>query len=381
MAHAADNTEQAKANLSQSHGIFENKEIDFFPIPIFETRPDEGESYGLMPVVLFTDKDSKAISVILAAIGQWNSVIKASGASLGYYYPHPVENPDEVFQFYVELAQKYYREGEVRYTNPKFLDKLYLDAHFRWLKSPFWRFYGYGAASAKSDESNFVGRSFRFDLLAGYHLTKNIRLNLREEFFTMDLLTRAFPNVSDTLTRYGNQNGVNDETNLLHHISLSYDSRPKGANSKRGLFLEAGYFASIKNLLSDTGFQGFKAEGVLLVPFLKERTITAMRFFVQDMYGDNIPFYLQSDLGGANELRSFIPNRFTDTGKMIFTWEQRINYWSPSLFGINVELYADPFIEVGRVFNHMNNLGFDNWQPVAGLGAKSCGSPQCCRST
>lgn len=61
---------------------FQNKTIDFFPVPIFTTRPDEKESYGLMPVVLLSDKDTGAIQTIIAAMGLYNTVIKFSGTGL-----------------------------------------------------------------------------------------------------------------------------------------------------------------------------------------------------------------------------------------------------------------------------------------------------------
>lgn len=354
-----------------SKSPFANKSLDVFPIPIFETRPDEGESYGLMPVLLFSDNDTKAISIILAAIGQYNSVIKWSGAAIAYWFPNPTKNPDEVFEFYFEYAQKYFRETTLRYFNPRFKDDFFLESKFIWLKTPFTRFYGYGASTNKSGESNYVSRSFNFETTFGYYLNRNFRLNLSERFFTNDLLTRAFPNVSDTLTRYGAQGGVADSTNLIHKLSATLDTRPQGLNSKSGTFAEASYFFSVKGLLSDVNIQGFSFEASQLIPFFNKRTITALRIFAQDMYGSNIPFYLQSQLGGAKELRSFIPNRFTDTGKLIFTWEQRIKVIAMNVFDVDVEVYADPYVEVGRVFNHFNNLGFDDFQPVVGLGLRA----------
>lgn len=350
---------------------FSNKTRDFFPIPIFETRPDEGQSYGLMPVMLLSEKESKAISIILAAIGQYNSTVKWSGASIAYWFPNPTTNPDESFEFYFEYGQKFYRELSLRYNNPRFLDDYYLESKFLWLKTPFTRFYGFGANTQESGQSNYVSRDFSFDTTFGRYLTHDFRISLREYFLTTDLLNRAFPNVDDTLTRFGAQPGVVDSTNLVHSLLFTYDNRPNGNNSKKGTYIEGTYFFSHKALGSDTNFQGFSFEGIQLVPLFNERTITALRVFVQDMYGSGIPFYLQSRLGGQNEMRSFIPNRFTDTGKILFTWEQRIKVLGMTVFGVPVEFYADPYVEVGRVFNHLNHLGFDNVQPVVGLGLRA----------
>lgn len=367
--------EDSVSKPSSRFSLLKNKTVDFFPVPVFETRPDEGESYGLMPVVLFSERDSKAIQLILAAIGQYNSITKVSGAAVVYFFPKPVEQPDEVVEFYFELAQRYYRETTLRYFSPHFRERVFLEARAQWLKTPFRRFYGYGARSAKADESNFTSRQFALDLTVGRYLSRFVRVNFGEHFLTTDLLTRAFPGVSDTLTRYGAQPGVADTTNLMHELSLSYDSREHGENSKRGIFAELGYFFSNKSLGSDSDFYGFRLEGIWLKPWLKERMVTAVRSSLRDVYGDAVPFYHQSSLGGDRELRSFIPDRFTDNGAWVLAVEQRVRVLKKKIFGIPVEFHADPFVEVGRVFDNLNHFSLTRLQPVVGLGLRGVVPP------
>src|SRR3990167_7928519 len=87
--------------IASSLNYFKNRDIDVIPVPVFETRPDKGNSYGLLPVVLFTDKETKNIKAIVGAIGQYNSVVKASGGMLAYLYPEP----DQKIEFYTEFGQ------------------------------------------------------------------------------------------------------------------------------------------------------------------------------------------------------------------------------------------------------------------------------------
>lgn len=361
--------------LANPFSFFKDKSFDFFPVPIFETRPDEGQSYGLMPVFLFSEKNTGSISTILAAMGQYNNIVKWSGAVMIYAYPHATTNPNEVFEFYFEYAQKFYRETWVRYFNPFFLDKLYLDTTFQWLHTPFPRFYGYGADSPQTGESNYLSQGFFFKPVFGYYITPQFRVNFTENITLTNLNTRAITDELDTLTTYAGLSGVRDSTDVIHKLGLSWDTRPNLANSKRGRFLEAGYFFSHENLGSDTSFHGFTAEALQLIPFFKEKTITALRFFFQDMYGSGIPFYHQSSLGGALELRSFIPNRFRDNGKILFTWEQRIKVLHHEFFGIPVEFHVDPFFELGRVFHQLNNLSFTDFQPIGGIGLRGLVPP------
>lgn len=367
--------EEEPAASKPGKNFLQGKTIDFFPVPIFETRPDEGQSYGLMPIFLFSDKKTDAIQVILAALGQYNSITKISGGALAYYYPDPYHRPDEVLEFYFELAQRYFRETTLRYFNPRFQDDFYLEAKFQWLKTPFRRFYGYGAGTVKSNESNYTSRNFLFHVTAGHYLSRYFRLNFAEHFLTTDLLTRAFPAVADTLTRYGALPGVNDSTHFIHELSASFDTRRNGDNSQKGIFIEAGYFFSHRSLGSDSIFHGFRAEGTLLKPWFQARTVTAARLALRDLYGSGVPFYLQSSLGGDQELRSFIPARFVDNGRWIFMLEQRIKVFGARIFGIPVELHADPFFELGRVFDNFKNFSFSSLQPVGGLGLRGIVRP------
>jgi outer membrane protein assembly factor BamA len=248
--------------------------------------------------------------------------------------------------------------------------KWYIDGNFIWLNTPFRRFFGYGSHTLEADESNYVSHGFYMTALAGYYATPRFRINLTESFISTDLKGQAIFDVADTLTRYGGLNGVQNSFNFIHKVSLTYDSRPKGPNSREGFFAEGSYFASLVPLGSDVNFHGFSTEAIHMHSMFNERTTLVFRLFAQDIYGSDVPFYLQSSLGGDRELRAFIPNRFVDNGKLIFTWEQRIKVLKKSIFGIPAELWLDPFLEAGTVFDNFKNLGASKMQTVAGLGIR-----------
>lgn len=271
---------------------------------------------------------------------------------------------------YFQWAQHYYREANVRYFNPHLGEKWYVDGSFIWLNTPFRRFFGYGSRTLETDESNYVSHGFNVTALAGYYVLPRFRINVSESFVQTNLKGQAIFDVSDTLTRYGGLDGVGDSSNFIHKVSLTYDSRPAGPNSREGFFAEGGYFFSLAPLGSDVNFQGISTEAIHLHSMFNERTTLVFRLFVQDIYGKDVPFYLQSSLGGDRELRSYIPNRFVDNGKLIFTWEQRISVLKKSIFGISTELWLDPFLEVGTVFDNFKNLGESKMQTVGGLGIR-----------
>ncbi|MDO8518806.1 MAG: BamA/TamA family outer membrane protein [Deltaproteobacteria bacterium] len=339
-------------------------EKDFFPVPIIESRPDEGQTYGIMPVLLFTDPKENAIKRILAAIGQYNSVSGFGGAGLAYFYPQPHQE----IQFYAELAQRHEREITLRFFDPLFFEKYYLEADFSYLNTPFGRFFGIGPETTEGDQSNFVSSNFLLEVTGGWHFLKNFRVNLGEKIHATELAGRAIDSIADTLTRYGALPEVVDSTNLIHELSLVFDTRPDREYSEKGSMARTAYFFSIKDFVSDKTFQGFNFETIHLIPLIPKRLTTALRFNFQQMFGEEIPFYEMSQLGGGNEMRAFTPGRFVDRGKLVFQLEERINLLRWKLMGIPFEIHTDPFFELGRVFNKPGEIDSHDWQPVGGLG-------------
>lgn len=360
---------------SPETSFFQKFDFDFFPVPIFETRPDEGETFGVMPVLLLSKKDTKAISAILAVIGQYNSITKFSGGLNFIYYPEPEKRPNHEFEFYFEWAEKFARETLLRYLNPRWRERFFIETQFQWLKTPFGRFFDFGAQSVETAESNFVAEHIFGEATLGYFLTQNFRVNVTEKIQTTDISTQAITDLADTLTLYGGQPGISDATQWWQALSATFDTRPLGEDSQYGFLIEGRYFFSLKALGSDFSFHGFSIESIFLKPFFKNKTVTALRVAIDDHYGSNIPFYWQSSLGGPDELRSYIPDRFVDKGRWILTWEQRVQIFRWQIFGIPVEFWADPFVEVGRVFANLDHFGLDHTQFVGGLGLRAIVPP------
>lgn len=342
-------------------------DVDIFPVPIIDVNPTEGETFGLMPLAIFADKETEAIKALIGVLGQYNSTTKGGGGAMIHLLP----SKDQSIKLFGEMSQRYYRELSFQFSDPYLFDDFYIDFDFTYLKTPFRRFYGLGKKTHEDDESNFTSRNFSVDLEAGYYLLKNFRINYLFGFNTTDLLDKALDDVSDTLDRYGHLEQVKDSTNFTHGTSLVFDSRKDGEYSRYGTKAAGSFYFSNEALASDNNFQAFNFELIQLHSWWKEKTTTAFRFFFQQIYGHDTPFYQMSQLGGENELRAFASERFVDRGKIIFQVEQRIKLGRPKLFGKSFDVYLDPFFEVGQVFNDADQLGFNRWQPVGGFGLRT----------
>ena len=342
---------------------FKGLHTDIFPIPVFESRPDEGLTYGLMPVMVMSD-DTGAIKSILGAIGQYNSVTKAGGALIGYLYPES----DQEIEFYAEFAQDYARELTFHYFNSTLNDKWYLDLGGSYTRSPFGFFFGFGPNIDENDKSNYISDTIHVDLTGGYEILKNIHANLTLRIDNTDLMDRAIDDNPATLTKYAALNEVTDALTFIWEPSLVFDNRPDREYSKKGSYAQLAYKTSQKALGSDHSFNGWNLEVIHLLPVIKDRMTSVFRLNVEQLVGDIIPFYQQASLGGPNEFRAFIPQRFVDKSKIVFQTEERIKLFKATLFGNSFETYLDPFFELGHVFSSFNSVGFQKWQPTGGLG-------------
>ena len=82
----------------------------------------------------------------------------------------------------------------------------------------------------------------------------------------------------------------------------------------------------------------------------EKELVLATRGKYDYVWGENVPFFLNSILGGASSLRGYNTNRFIDAGSILFNFEPRWTFWEPngSLFQ-RFELSLG--IDSGRVFN------------------------------
>ncbi len=97
----------------------------------------------------------------------------------------------------------------------------------------------------------------------------------------------------------------------------------------------------------------------------KPRRVLGVRGFIisqQETGGSQIPFYRRSTLDSAAPLRSFSRGRFRDTGYFIFNAEYRYPVWDI--------IDAVGFFDVGRVFNNVENISFNNFKYSVGGGIR-----------
>jgi outer membrane protein assembly factor BamA len=94
-------------------------------------------------------------------------------------------------------------------------------------------------------------------------------------------------------------------------------------------------------------------------PLLDKLTLlTRARYDHQ--WGKDVPFYLESKLGGQSSLRGFRSNRYIDAASQVFNIEPRWSFWEINTSVIK-KIELSVAYEFGRVFNYENLPPFDSY--------------------
>jgi len=333
------------------------------PLPVYSTLPNEGSTYGFMPVFLrVCDADQRTESII-APSATWNDVIRATGTVRWFYYP----KDDETLTFIASLSSRINSGVLLQWRDLRRLaGESTTEVELRWQRSVFFRFFGLGPDTTKETSYTRV-RAHGFarrgvNLSDGWNA--GVALFLHHDGVQdlgvpdLPLSPREFPDVP----------GMKGSTTLGQGIDLRFDSRPNGENSERGLYAGAGV-ALVEGLEgSPTYVRGHVAVRALVpeTSFLG----AAARLEWNGVSTSGAPFYDQSSLGGAYLLRGFTEDRFIDRYSWTVELEERIRIFETHIFGVTADWRIDPFIAAGQVYGAWHDM-FSNPRVTAGMGFRA----------
>lgn len=335
------------------------------PLPIFSTLPQEGNTYGFMPVFLVVEKETQRTRAIIAPSISWNKIIRFTHTFRVYYYP----DPETTINIVPSYSLNTNRGATVEYfVLPRQAGRWTLEASGRGKQSIFYRLFGLGPDTKAADESSYTRISVDLSLRRGYNITRYFNVapvlgfqrHLIEQkgVSFLPLATEKFPNVP----------GYHGATTLNEGVSLRYDTRDNYQYSVSGFSTEL--FAAYYNGLSGTdGLSRVGSETKGLWPELSFLQGGA-RLFWGYTGGREVPFYYQSSLGGSNRLRGFTEDRFIDKGAWEVELEQRIRLFATRIYGVTTDWRIDPFVAVGQVYHGAGEM-FRHARVSGGLGFRA----------
>jgi hypothetical protein len=335
------------------------------PLPVYSTLPNEGNTFGFMPVFLRVCDATERTESIIAPSVTWNDVIRWTASFRWFYYPAD----DQALTIIASASTRINSGLLIRWSDlPLAPGTFTTEIELRWQRSAFYRFFGLGPDTPASAETSYtrvrVHGSARRGLNLGGPWNAGIALLVHDDAVQdlgvpgLPLSRRTFPGVP----------GMQGSTILGQTIDLRYDTRSNAEYSERGFFADAGV-GVVEGLSGSPAYLRGAVRLRALHPELGWLS-GAERFDWSAVSTPNAPFYDQSTLGGAYLMRGFTEDRFIDQNAWTFEVEQRIRLLQTHIFGVTADWRVDPFIAVGQVYRSLGHA-FSEPRVAGGVGLRA----------
>ncbi len=344
----------------------------FIPLPEILTDPNEGNTYGFLPVVLFLD-DQRIIKYILASDVRYNKITGVKPTFRLFSYP----NRFQKWSIVLSKSQHIDEDYDLHYENNAFWQgRARVAANAEFEDDSTKRFFGFGNGSSEKAESNYTARQTNLVTWLAYHLQPTLS-------FTYQARVRVFrvrQGSVDRLPFIGAEHpgtpGLDGATIVGQQVGFLYDSRDDTYITREGsLGLLTAEVVS-HALGSSLSFVKYGAEARKFIPF-RERFVLAMHARADYIQGpDDIPFFEQNGVGGHDTLRGFGSGRFIDKDRLFASAELRTRVYQRRIFGVDAQLELAPFVDFGQVFHSAHDSPVNNLHTVGGLGFRGVVPPQ-----
>ena len=335
------------------------------PLPVYSTLPNEGSTFGFMPVFIRVCDENARTESIIAPSMTWNDVINLTGTIRWFHYP----SEDQTVTAIATASTRINSGLLLQWRDlPRLQGAYTTEIDLRWQRSVFYRFFGLGPDTEENAETSYTRirahGSIRYGLnfANGWNAGPTLLLHHDEVQAAgvpgLPLSPNVFPDVP----------GMGGSTTLGQTIDVRYDSRPNRENSEGGIYASAG-IGAVEGL---DGSPAFARGQVLFRALIPEAgwTGTAARFDWVGVSTSAAPFYDQGTLGGAYLLRGFTEDRFIDRGAWTIEIEQRSRLFQTHIYGVTADWRVDPFIAVGQVYGPLHEV-FSHPRVTGGVGFRA----------
>jgi len=347
----------------------------FVRLPIVDTDPNRGVTYGVMPIVVLQGKHDDRIEQIHAPSLTYNKNFKLSPTYRYYYYPQE----DATFMARASRA-KYEHEVMLQYEDRSFAGTDY-DVYGRAQQAADsgQHFFGLGPDSAKSAETNYKQQFWLYKWAVGSPLTaaSRWRARLSQRYESARLTNGPIPGFSSFSDSFPRQFSERAQQTNETRLSLEYDTRDHSVTTTRGVYGSVFAEESIRGFLSQYDYRRTGLDARWFKPWdgHPDRVFAAQAYYEQ-VLGAPPPFWLLPSLGGKYSLRAYGDGRYVDRGVAAVNVEQRFKVYEARTAGVTTELQIAPFAGVGSVFDNPGRAAARYVRPVAGAAFRAVARPQ-----
>ena len=268
-------------------------ETKFFPLPMYTTVPNEGSTYGVMPVFLGVRSDTTIQSITAPSVS-WNSSAGFTGTYRYYRFFGPLGSWHFIISASTHVNRNLWFQYDDNRRDPQASTK---NLNLRVRRNLFYRFFGLGPDTLPAGESSYT----RLTAVAygrwGYNFTRNFNVGPFLQVQGDKPEVHAISGLPETQVVYPDAPGLGGSAFARQGLSLRYDTREGREYALSGFATELA--ASLAEGISGVGLFGeFLWNTEILVPETRFLRL-AGRFYVRQVVGSNIPFYDQASLGGS----------------------------------------------------------------------------------
>ena len=245
-------------------------------------------------------------------------------------------------------------------------DRLFLDFAGLHRNYPRIDYYGPGMDSKESDRTHFRLEDTALDATVGVRPVAPLSLGATVGALFVNTgpgnLTSR-PRTEDVFSPQAIP-GLADQTDFLKgavFIQLDYRDNPGGPRTGGNYVARYTYFDDRQ--LKRHDFRRLDVDLQQYIPFFNARRVIALRARTILTYpnGDaSVPFYMQTVLGGSDDLRGFRPYRFYGDQQILLNAEYR---WE-SFTGLEMAAFFD----AGKVVQERSDINFQDLETSAGFG-------------
>lgn len=346
----------------------------YFVVPAISSSKNDGQDFGFIVPFLHSDQEGNLRSIFAPMIVH-NSFLGVRG-TLNYFHYWSGGNQMELVGSYTEEIE---RKLKFRYQDPGFIQGLFfVDIGAQFFKNATKRFFGLGQITPENFQSNYTSREINVHWNFGIHINDVTRLSVNQRFRQVKIQPGGVETEPYSKDRFPSVSGMDGATILAHRLVFQYDSRDNWSTPTAGMRFEA--FGEIaqnfdRNEEEDLVYFRSGVDVREIIPSPSKRYVFIARANLQLSFGDGIPFFEQSSLGGEDNLRGYGRDRFIDKHLVSFSAEERIHLFALKMFHVNVECEMTPFIDMGRTYQDFKFRQFNEWEFTPGVGLRGMVRP------
>ncbi|MBI4386482.1 MAG: BamA/TamA family outer membrane protein [Elusimicrobia bacterium] len=348
----------------------------FVNLPIVDTDPNRGITYGIMPIWVVQGETDDRIRHIHAPSVTYNETFRINSIYRYYYYP----TKDSSLLLLASISQVVDKEFLAQYDDFRLLGTSFL-TRFK-LQSNIngaGRFYGIGPNTPSSGESNYVNDTLNMSLLFGFPVYKDSRwyIHASQALNGQKVSNGPVDALPDIDKLYPLVAPAHRHQSSVARLALNYDSRDNPITTAQGAYADFFWETSQRRFASEYTYRHFGTDLRYFHRSRREpRLATAGRIRFQQMLGEGLPFWLLPQLGGKYVHRAYGEGRYVDYGLLVASLEERFTLFEIKTAGVKTSYELDPFTELGTVFDAPGKLARKYMRPVYGASLRAVAPPQ-----